>query len=200
VPVEAKPLFRPDVLRPHLTSFQLPGDSVRVMKIIDATWIEIIDGMFSNRRGLRVPVASSPGLADTWHNFVGEDIRRAVATRWPSTSSPALNPRSVAAKAMAKIDRGLMQGLLRGSRPKLKLVAVAAATMTEVAADRHVHRERATATTAQRPRLVQRTTSVPLRPRSIRGLEPKQAQDLLHRDLSANPVEVDARHGCSSLS
>jgi hypothetical protein len=26
VPVEAKPLFRPEVLRPHLTSFQLPGN------------------------------------------------------------------------------------------------------------------------------------------------------------------------------
>jgi hypothetical protein len=49
---------------------------------------------------------------------------------------------------MAKIDRGLMQGLLRGGRPKLKLVAVAAATLTEVAADRHVHSERATTTMA----------------------------------------------------
>lgn len=27
MPVEAKPLFRPDVLRPHLTSFQLPGNA-----------------------------------------------------------------------------------------------------------------------------------------------------------------------------
>lgn len=25
MPVEAKPLFRPDVLRPHLTAFQLPA-------------------------------------------------------------------------------------------------------------------------------------------------------------------------------
>ena len=29
--------------------------------------------------------------------------------------------------------------------------------------------------------------------------EPKQAQDLLHRDLSANSIEVDTWHGCSSL-
>src|SRR5208337_1769788 len=40
---------------------------------------------------------------------------------------------------------------------------------------------------------------VPLYPRSLRGLEPKQAQNLLHRDLSANSVEVDTWHGCSSL-
>ena len=44
--------------------------------------------------------------------------------------------------------------------------------------------------------LMQRTASVPLHPRSTRGLEPKQVQHLLHRDLSANSVEVDAWHGC----
>jgi hypothetical protein len=90
-----------------------------------------------------------------------------------------------------------MQGQLRGSRPKLELVTVALATMAEVAADRHVHRERAT-TTVPRRGLVQRTTSIPLRPRSLRGLEPKQAQDLLHCDLRANSVEIDAWHDCSS--
>ena len=69
--------------------------------------------------------------------------------------------------------------------------------MAIMAADRRVHRERAT--TRPWPGLVQRTTSIPLHSPSIRGLEPKQVRNLPHRDLSANSVEVDARHGCSSL-
>ena len=111
--------------------------------------------------------------------------------------SPTPNPGNLAAKAVAKIDRSPMQRQLRGGCPKLEVVTVATATMAEVAADRHVHRERATPT--PRRRLVQRTTSVPLHPRSIRGLEPKQAQNLLHRDFGANSVEVDSWHGCSLL-
>jgi uncharacterized protein with von Willebrand factor type A (vWA) domain len=90
-----------------------------------------------------------------------------------------------------------MEGLLRGSGPKLKLVAAAVATMAHVAADGQVHGERAAA--ARRLGLIQRTTSVRLSPRSIRRLEPKQAQNLLHRDIGANAVEVDARHGSSSF-
>jgi hypothetical protein len=90
-----------------------------------------------------------------------------------------------------------MQGLLRGSGPKLKLVTTTAAAVAKVATERHVYRKRAITTAAPRPGLVQWTTSVPLRPRPARGLEPKQAQDLLHRDLCANSVEVHARHGCS---
>src|SRR5258707_15209859 len=110
-------------------------------------------------------------------------------------SSAAPGPGNLAAKAIAKIDRGLMQRQPRGGSPKLELVSVAMATMAEVATDRHVHRERAT--TTPRRRLMQRTPSVPLHPRSIRGLERKQVQNLLHRDLRANSVEVNARHGCS---
>jgi hypothetical protein len=97
---------------------------------------------------------------------------------------------------MAEIDRGSMEGQLRGGRPKLELVTVALAAMAKVAAERNVHRERAT---TPRRGLMQRTSSVPLRPRSSRGLELKQAQDLLHRDLSANSIEVDTWHVCSSL-
>jgi hypothetical protein len=87
---------------------------------------------------------------------------------------------------MAKIQRGLIQGQLRGRCPKLELVTVTVAAMAVVATDRHVHRERAA---TSRRGLMQRTNSVPLYPRSLRGLEPKQAQNLLHRDLSANSVE-----------
>src|SRR5277367_440024 len=91
-----------------------------------------------------------------------------------------------------------MQGQLPGSRPQIELVAVAVAAMAKVAADRHVHRERAT-TMVLRQGLMQRTTAVPLRSRSLRGLESNQAQDLLHRDLGANSVEIYARHDCFSL-
>src|SRR5947207_1737688 len=100
--------------------------------------------------------------------------------------SPAPNPGNIAAKAMAKIDRRLMQRQLRGSRPELKLVTMTVAPMATVATDRHVHREPATTTAG--PGIMQGTASVPLHPRPIRGLEPKQVQDLLHRDLSANSV------------
>ena len=106
-----------------------------------------------------------------------------------------LNPRNVAAESMAEIDRGWMQGQLRGGRPKLKLVTVASAAVATVAADRHVHRKRAT---TPRRGLMQGTTSIPLYPRSTHGLKPKQTQDPLHRDLSANSIEVDTWHGCSS--
>jgi hypothetical protein len=40
---------------------------------------------------------------------------------------------------MAKIDRSLMQGQLRGRSPKLKLVAVTVAVVAIVATDRHVY-------------------------------------------------------------
>ena len=73
-----------------------------------------------------------------------EDMHRAGTARWPEKSSPALNPRNVTAKAMAKIHRHLMQGRLRGSRPKLDLVTVTVAAMAKVAIDRRVHRQRAT--------------------------------------------------------
>ena len=48
---------------------------VRVVKLIDALLIKIIDGMFARRQVLRVPVASfsCPG-------FLGDGIGRAVAT------------------------------------------------------------------------------------------------------------------------
>jgi hypothetical protein len=109
--------------------------------------------------------------------------------------SPAPNPGDVTAEPTAKIHCGLMQRKLPGSRPKLKLVAVAAAPMASVATDRHVHRERAMPAT--NPGVMQRTASVPLRPRSTRGLEPKQVQHPLHRHQTANSVEVDAGHSSS---
>jgi hypothetical protein len=128
--------------------------------------------------------------------LLGGDLSRGLTARRPSRSSPPLNPRNLAAQPMAKIDRGLIHAQLGGSSPKLERVTVAAAAMAIVATARHVHRERMT---PSRPGLMQRTTSVPLHPRSLRGLESQQVQNLLHRDFRANSVEVDAWHGGSSL-
>ena len=77
------------------------------------------------------------------------------------------------AKPTAQVDCGLMQGQPRGGGPEFKLITATAAAMTTVASNRHVHRERAAATGGAG--LVQRTASVPLRPRPTGGLEPKQA-------------------------
>src|SRR5271166_1412606 len=111
--------------------------------------------------------------------------------------SPTPDPGNVAAEPTTKIVGCLEQQQLCGSRPGLKLVAVTAAPMAIVAAQRHVHRERAA---MARPGRVQRTASLPLHPRSFRGLEAEPVQRLLDRDLPANCLEVDTGHGCSSLA
>src|ERR1700720_2688192 len=60
-----------------------------------------------------------------------------------------------------------------------------------------IHRERAA---MARRGGGQRTASLPLHPRSFRGLEAEQVQVLLDRDLPANCLEVDTGPGCSSLA
>jgi hypothetical protein len=111
---------------------------------------------------------------------------------------PAPNPGDVTVEPTAKIHCGLMQRKLPGIRPKLKLDSVTAAPLASLATDRHVHRERLMPATS--PGVINRTASVPLHPRSSRGLEPKQVQHSLHRHETANCVEVGAGHSSSSLS
>ncbi len=55
--------------------------------------------------------------------FHGDDSA-AVSTRDDARASPSPDPGNLAAKAIAKIDRGSMQGQVSGGCPKLKLVAV----------------------------------------------------------------------------
>jgi hypothetical protein len=112
---------------------------------------------------------------------LGDDMCRGVAARRARRSSATPNPGDVAAKAMAKIHRGLIQGQLRGRCPKLELVTVSVAAMAVVATDRHVHRER-----AETPRrgLMQRTNSIPLYPRSLRG-GTTQGRRERHRDADS---------------
>ena len=99
---------------------------------------------------------------------------------------------------MAQIDCGSMQGLLRGGRPELKRVPMTAAAMAIVPTAGHVHRESATTTAG--PAIIQRTASVPLRPRPARGLEPQQVQHLFHRHPSADSPEVNPWHGSASFA
>jgi hypothetical protein len=111
--------------------------------------------------------------------------------------SPTPDPGSVAAEPTTKLDGCLEQRQLCASRPGLRLVAVTAAPMARGAAQRHVHRERAA---MARRGGVQRTASLPLHPRALRGLEAEQDRHLLPRDLPANCLEADTRHGCSALA
>ena len=120
----------------------LSHEGLRVIKLIDAPLIKIIDGRFASRRVLGVPVASFSCL------FA---LTEASAVPRLAVALPPIKPWNVPAKATAKVHRGLMQGQLRGSRPQLELVAVAVAAMAKVAADRHVHRERATRSRSVQP-------------------------------------------------
>jgi hypothetical protein len=98
---------------------------------------------------------------------------------------------------MTQIDRGLGQRPLRGSRPELERAPVAATPVAKVTVDRHVYRERAG---VPRPGLVQRAASISLHPDRLEGSKPSKFSTLLHRDLPASPLEVDAGDGCSSLA
>jgi hypothetical protein len=163
---------------------------LRVVTIIDIGPITIIDSPFEGWTKYRWPP-----LCSLWC----DEGTLAFLSAWEDwMPSPAPNPGNVAAKPMAKVHGGLVQRQLPGGRPKLELVAVSVTPMARVTTDRHVHRERAMPTTG--PGVMQGTASVPLNPRPTRGLEPKQVQHPLHRHESANFVEVDARHGSSSLS
>jgi hypothetical protein len=105
-------------------------------------------------------------------------------------------PGDLHAQCATEIDRRLIEGQLGGSRPQLKLIALAVTAMAAITTDRHVHGE-ATMTTG--PGFVEGTTSVPLVARSLARLEAEQVQHLLHGDLRAKPVEVDPRHGFSPV-
>ena len=70
------------------------------------------------------------------------------------------------------------------------------ATVTMVAAGRHIHGE---VSATRRRRFVQGTTSVPFVARSLARLEAEQVEYLLHGDLRAKPVEIDAWHGFDAV-
>jgi hypothetical protein len=112
---------------------------VRVITIIDIALIKLIDGSVRARSKYRWPLLSSGWCVD------GSPSSRSARPR--RGSSPAPNPRNIAAQATAQINRGLVQRQLPGSRPKLNRVTMTVAAMATVATDGHVHRE-----TARTPR------------------------------------------------
>ena len=105
--------------------------------------------------------------------------------------SPAAYPGDFQTECAAKMHDGRMQRELGGSRPQLKLIAMAMTLMAVVAGGSHVHGEGSRATGRG---TVQGAGSVPLLARSLGRLEAQQVQHLLHRDLTAKPVEVDPWH------
>ena len=106
--------------------------------------------------------------------------------------STALDPGNLASQSSAQIDRRLMQRQFAGRRPQLQRVPVTVTAMAVIAAEGHVHGE---AATPPGRGLMQGTAAVPLRARTSRRLEGEQVEDLLHRDLGTEPVEVDPWHG-----
>jgi len=111
-------------------------------------------------------------------------------------SSPAPNPGNVSTERSTEIDRSWMQGQLGSGSPQFELVALTATPVATVTTDCHIDREGSI--TARRG-IIERTTSVPLIARSTRWLEREQIENILHRDLGSQPVEVDPGHGLPLL-
>ena len=166
---------------------------MRVITIIDRPSIEVIDAKSSIWRVLGVPVASSPCLP-LWRKTHGLSLRHAP-------------PREVLTSDQSRECRGQGDGKDR-SRPDAE---AASWRLPKARAGYHGCGNHGRSS-GRSPRSLR--TSDPPTPRldscngqlpyhcapdPIQGLEPKQTQDLLHRDLSADSVEVYAWHDCSSL-
>ena len=107
-----------------------------------------------------------------------------------------MNPGDSSLEPTAEIDRRTMERLPSGRGPQVQMVAITVTAMAVVATECHVHRE---ATTTLGPGFMQGTAAIPLLARPTGGLEPQQVQHLFHRDLSTQPLEVDAWHVPSPL-
>ena len=106
---------------------------------------------------------------------------------------PAVNPRDFSAELSTQINGRRTVAQFRVSGPELDLIAVAAALVAIIDSHRNVDRKRRTSI---RCGIMQGATSVPLIASLTRRFEIDQREDLLHRDLTAKPVKVNAWHGC----
>ena len=104
---------------------------------------------------------------------------------------PAVKPRDVSADLPTKIDGRRTVAQLGVSGPELNLIALAVALMAIIDSHRDIDRKRRMSI---RCGIVKGTTSVPLIASSTRRFETDQGEDLLHRDLTAKLVEVNAWH------
>ena len=104
---------------------------------------------------------------------------------------PAVNPRDFSADLPTQINGRRTVSQLRVGGPELNLIALAPALMAIIDSHRDVDRKRRRSI---RCGIMQGTTSVPLIASSTRRFETDQREDLLHRDLAAKPVKVNACH------
>ena len=95
-------------------------------------------------------------------------------------------------ESAAKIDGGRVNRKTGDGGPEFKVISFAVALVAIVPPSAQIHRERPAGSGGGS---VHRARSVPLQSGSAGGLEAEQIQDLLHRDVSAQFVEVDSRHG-----
>ncbi len=95
-------------------------------------------------------------------------------------------------ESAAKIDGSRVNWKPGDGGPEFKVIALAVALVAVVPSGAQIHRERPAGSGGGS---VHRARSVPLQSGSAGGLEAEQIQDLLHRDVSAQFVEVDSRHG-----
>ena len=95
-------------------------------------------------------------------------------------------------ESTAKIDGSCVNWKPSDGGPEFKVISFAVALVAVVPPGAQIHRERPAGSGGGS---MHRARSVPLQSRSAGGFKAEQIQNLLHRDVSAQFVEVDSRHG-----
>jgi hypothetical protein len=108
----------------------------------------------------------------------------------PVVSAPR-EPRDVVSKCPTEIKRGIIKGQFANGGPELQLIAVAVAFVAVVSPGAHVDREDSA---PRRCRSMDRAWAMHLVSTAPDRLKVQELQYLLHRDVGAQPVEVDPWH------
>ncbi len=94
-------------------------------------------------------------------------------------------------ESAAKIDGGCVNWKAGDGGPEFKVISFAVALVAVVPSGTQIHRERPAGSGGG---AVHRARPVPLQSGSTGGHEAEQIQNLLHRDVSAQFIEVDSGH------